>query len=311
MQQKSILLVGVTLVTLLVVVNVTIGTGAHAALQATPTLAPLDDPELGAFDPASVADITLADYPFVPEISENALAIYYAGLEQGNNPHAFAKVGDCMTDHPSFLIPVGEGEYDLGEYASLQTVIDHFITDEVNSFARKSQAAAGGFNSASILDSMWANPEFCEAGESPLSCEFRITQPSVALIMFGTNDVFYLDEAQYDYFLRSIIVETIRNNVLPVLSTFPMRPEFPDKSILYNQIVAKVAQDYDIPLINLWLALDPLPNQGIDPEETTHMTVPESGFACYFIDENMAAGFTVRNLLTLQALEAVLAAATE
>ena len=82
----------------------------------------------------------------------------------------------------------------------------------------ESQAAAGGFNTASILDSMWANPEFCEAGESPLSCEFRITQPSIALIMFGTNDVFYLDEAQYDYFLRSIIVETIRNGTLPIRS---------------------------------------------------------------------------------------------
>lgn len=311
MQQKSILLVGVTLVALLVGVNIAMGTGAQAALQATPTLAPPEDPVLGAFDPAVVADITLADYPLVPEISENALAIYYAGLEQGHKPHAFAKVGDCMTDHPSFLIPVGEGEYELGEYTGLQTVIDHFITDELNSFARKSQAAAGGFNSASILDSMWANPEFCEAGESPLSCEFRITQPSIALIMFGTNDVFYLDETQYEYFLRSIVVETIRSGVLPILSTFPVRPEFPDKSILYNQIVVSIAQDYDIPLINLWLALEPLPNQGIDPEETTHMTVPESGLACYFIDENLAAGFTVRNLLTLQALEAVLEATAE
>ena len=311
MLQKSILLV--VLLSLLVIVGIVFGSGGgvHAALQATPTLAPLPDPVLGEFDPASVADINLAEYPVVPEINDHALALYYNGLEIGHDPHAFVKVGDCMTDHPSFLIPVGEGDYDLGEYTSLQPVIDQFITDDLNSFARKSQAAAGGFNTASILDSMWANPEFCEAGESPLSCEFRITQPSIALIMFGTNDVFYLDEAQYDYFLRSIIVETIRNGTLPILSTFPVRPEFPEKSVLYDQIVVKVALDYDIPLINLWLALDPLPNQGIDPEETTHMTVPESGLACYFIDENMAAGFTVRNLVTLQTLDAVLAAVGE
>jgi hypothetical protein len=311
MQQRSILLA--VLVCLLVMTGIVFGAGggAHAALQATPTLAPLPDPVLSEFDPASVVDINLADYPVVPEIDDYALALFYNGLELGHDPHAFAKVGDCMTDHPSFLIPVGEGDYDLGEYTSLQPVIDQFITDDLNSFARKSQAAAGGFNTASILDSMWANPEFCEAGESPLSCEFRITQPSIALIMFGTNDVFYLDEAQYDYFLRSIIVETIRNGTLPILSTFPMRPEFPEKSVLYNQIVVRVALDYDIPLINLWLALDPLPNQGIDAEETTHMTVPESGLACYFIDENMAAGFTVRNLVTLQTLDALLAAVGE
>ena len=41
------------------------------------------------------------------------------------------------------------------------------------------------------------------------------------------------------------------------------------------------------------------------------MTVPASGAVCAFEDENLAAGFTVRNLLTLQTLEAVLAAAEE
>ena len=216
-----------------------------------------------------------------------------------------------MTHNPYFLIPIGEGLYDLGDYQDLQTVVDYFADADLNSFARESQASAGGFNSASVLDSLWANPEFCEAGETPLECEFRAMQPSIALIMFGTNDVFYLDEQSFDYFMRSIVVETIQNGTLPVLSTFPHRPEFPEKSVLYNQIVAQVAQDYDVPLINLWLALEPLPNKGIDAEDTTHMTVPASGEVCYFIGPNLEAGFTLRNLLTLQALEAVLAAVEE
>jgi hypothetical protein len=75
--------------------------------------------------------------------------------------------------------------------------------------------------------------------------------------------------------------------------------------------VAQIAQDYDVPLINLWLALEPLPNQGIDPVETTHMSVPEDGAVCYFIGPNLQAGFTVRNLLTLQTLDAVLLAADQ
>jgi hypothetical protein len=106
-------------------------------------------------------------------------------------------------------------------------------------------------------------------------------------------------------------VAAIRQDILPVLSTFPQRPEFPEKSVLYNQIVAQIAQDYDVPLINLWLALDPLPNNGIDPDDTTHMSTPADGAACYFIGPNLEAGFTMRNLLTLQALDAVLHAADQ
>jgi hypothetical protein len=35
------------------------------------------------------------------------------------------------------------------------------------------------------------------------------------------------------------------------LSTFPTRPENPAKSRQLNQIVVKVAQDYQVPLLNL------------------------------------------------------------
>jgi hypothetical protein len=284
------------------------GSGVQASDDPTPTLAPLPDPVQDDLDLDVVSAIDLYEYPDVPTISAYAQQVYLQGLAQGSNPHTFIKVGDCMTDNPFFLIPLGEGDYDLGEYTALQPLIDQFIDGDLNSFSRKSQAAAGGFNASSIRDSLWANPEFCEPGETPLGCEMRLMQPSIALIMFGTNDVFYLTEAQFDFFLRSIVVETVRNGALPVLSTFPHRPEFPEKSMLYNQIVVQIAQDYDLPLINLWRALVDLPNQGVDPEETTHMTTPPGGAVCYFIDENLQAGFTVRNLLTLQTLEAVLQA---
>jgi hypothetical protein len=306
MLQKAIFIVGLTLVILLIPFS--FGFTTQAAYQeATPTLAPIPDPVLGEFDPAAVAEIDLADYPLIPEtLSQQAITIYREGLESGNNPHTFIKVGDCMTDTPFFLIPIGEGDYDLGEYESLQPVIDQFIDGELNSFSRQSQAAAGGFNTASILDSMWANPEFCESGETPLSCEFRIMQPSIALVMFGTNDVTSLTEEQFDFSLRSVLAETIRNHTLPILSTFPQRPEFPEKTLLFNQIIVQAALDYDIPLINLWQALDPLPNQGVEPDDTTHMTEPIDGSAANFTAENLQTGFTTRNLLTLQVLDLVL-----
>ena len=312
MLHKQTLAAGCFLLALVITGGALMGGNGALALAPTPTATPLSDPVLADFDPASVADIDLADYPIIPEtISDQALSIYQGGLALGNDPETFAKVGDCMTDNEFFLIPIGDGDVDLGDYADLQAVIDQFSAGENNSFARVSQAAAGGFNTSSILDTMWANPQFCEAGETPLSCEFRAMKPSIALIMFGTNDVYYLDEGQFDYFLRSIIVATIRNGTLPVLSTFPIRPEFPEKSALYNQIVVKVASDYTIPLINLWAALDPLPDHGVDAVDTTHMSEPPDGHAAYFNEANLQTGFTVRNLTVLETLQTVLDAARQ
>lgn len=312
MLNKVLFPAAVGLLMLFVVVGMFVGLGHGVRAADDPTVTPTSivfpDPVQGALDLDAVSTIDLAAYPEVPAISAHAMQVYAQGMAQGSNPRTFIKVGDCMTDNPYFLIPLGEGDYDLGAYVALQPVIDYFIDGELNSFARQSQAAAGGFNASSIRDSLWANPEFCESGETPLGCEIRALQPSIALIMFGTNDVFYLNEELFDFFLRSIVVDTMRNGALPVLSTFPHRPEFPEKAVLYNQIVVQIALDYDLPLINLWRALKELPNQGVDPDETTHMTTPPNGAVCYFIDENMQAGFTVRNLLTLQTLEAVLQA---
>lgn len=311
MRKKTWLWAGVGLIML----GVTLGVmgqgdlGASAAVTATPTVPALEDPVLGSFDPERVADIDLMALPVVPSISENALAIFQAGVAGGRGVQAFAKVGDCMTDNEYFLRPIGTGEYDLSAHDGLQPVIDLYAGASIDPFSRLSQASAGGFNAASVLDSMWANPEFCEAGETPLACEFSVMNPSVALIMFGTNDVQYLSDEQFDYFLRGVIVETIRQGTLPVLSTFPYRPDFPEQSEYYNKIVAQIAADYDIPLINLWRALEPLADHGVDREDPTHLSTPQEASAADFSSNGLEYGFPVRNLLTLQTLDALLQAA--
>ncbi|MGH2524727.1 MAG: hypothetical protein ACRDH2_19645, partial [Anaerolineales bacterium] len=182
---------------------------------------------------------------------------------------------------------------------------------EQDSFATPSLAAASGFNVAGPLDPTWANPEWCQAGESPLACEYRVARPSIALIMFGTNDTTYTEPAAYDYYLRTIVLQTLERDILPVLSTFPTRPENPDKSLLLNQIVIRVASDYDIPLLNLNRALEPLPHHGVNPDDTLRLLAPPDERVDIFDEAHLQAGFTVRNLVTLQALAAVLAAVQE
>jgi len=270
-------------------------------------------PTLGDFDPARVAGIDLEAYPVLPVVTERARTVFAAGREQGLNPRVFAKVGDCMTAAEAFLTPFGSGTYDLSQYSDLQPVLDFFggipargEGFEQDSFANPGLATASGFNAASVLDPTWADPNWCRANESPLACEFRVSQPAFAIIMFGTNDVYYVEPEQFDYHLRNVVLQTLENNVVPVLSTFPGRPEYAEKSLLFNQIIIQIAQDYDVPLVNLWLALKDLPDRGINVDDTIHLTIPDDGQTGALDPAHLEAGYTTRNLVTLQALQVLM-----
>lgn len=297
-----------------------VGVSSAAAFQGEDTSEiDLTPPEPGDFDPESVSEIDVSAYPLMPELTDHAREIYEAGLEAGNNPQVFSKVGDCMTAAEAFLTPFGLDNYDLGDYGDLQDVVDYFDAVparggdwELDSFANPGLATASGFNTASVLDAIWSNPEWCDANESPLSCEYRVSRPLFSLIMFGTNDTFFIEPEFFDYYLRLIVLETINQHIVPVLYTFPTRPEYPEKSELFNQIIIKIAADYDLPLINLWLGLQELPNGGVDEIETIHLTVPADGTSTgVFTEDTLQTGYTYRNLITLQALDVLLDALNE
>jgi hypothetical protein len=179
--------------------------------------------------------------------------------------------------------------------------------EPLDSFANLGLAATSGFNAAGVLDATWADPAWCDADESPLACEVRISNPAFAFVMFGTNDLRSLTPAQFDFYLRQVLVETVNAGVLPIVITFPNQPGHEERSMLYNQVVAQVAMDYRLPLLNLWRAFEPLPDGGIDPAEPTHMTSPASGNAASFTEADLQSGHNLHNLLSLQALDAVVA----
>ena len=291
--------------------------GLLNAQDATPTLEPLPNfaPIVaGDFVESSVSDIDLMAVPLFPTLTKTAHVIFAQGQAAGRNSHIFAKVGDCMTASVEYFLGPYENEgYDLGTHSDLQTVRDYFSVlvggDTIpapeisgSSFGRISIAAETGFNTTSVQDSMWSNPTLCDSDESPLACEYRITQAAYALIMFGTNDVMFFEAEFFDDNLRLIVLATIQENMVPILSTFPIRPDFPEKSILFNQIIVNIAQDYDLPLVNLFAAVDVLPDRGIDVAQPTHLSIPLIS-AGDLTDENLQYGYPVRNLLTLQVLD--------
>ena len=274
--------------------------------QETPTL-----------DLATVSAIKLDDIPILPSLTETAREIYAAGQQSGHNAHMLSKVGDCMTASANFLAPfsIEGGKYDLGLYANLQKVIDYFsaatVSQNYTALTNPGLATTTGYTTVSVQDPIWADPAVCDANESPLGCEYRVSNPAFALIMFGTNDTTFFEPESFNTYLRQIIDQTIQDNIVPILYTFPERPEFPDKSILFNQIVAQIAADYDLPLINLYRALETLPDKGINLADPIHLSSPINDNAGNFTPENLERGYTLRNLLTLQALDVIITGLNE
>jgi hypothetical protein len=280
-------------------------------VEASCKFTPLAAPKLVKLDLAEIGKIDLDTLPLVPEVTDQVQLIYTEGVKKGNNIHVFSKVGDCMTATEDFMRPYAASGYSLGEYESLEAVIKFFAKvpasadGKLDSFANVGLANTSGFNAASVLDPIWADPAVCGTDDS-LSCEYNVSKPGISLIMFGTNDMKSIQPDQFDFYLRRVVVQTANSGIIPILSTFPVQPGLEKESLLFNQITAKIAADYDLPLINLYLGLKPLEHQGVDPVNTTHMTKPENGKAGDLTKEALQYGFNMRNLLTLQTLEVVL-----
>ncbi len=244
---------------------------------------------------ATLAPDAWMQMPAIPSVSDTVRTIYSRGQELGRDPRRFSKAGDCESTTGWYLAEFDRKPvtYRLGEqYEYLQTTIDYYA----GSFLRESVAVRRGANTSSLLTSLWADPTQCEAGESMLACEYRLHNPSVALIAVGSNDVFGVDD--FEGQMRAIIEFTISQGIVPVLSTKADNAEG-DHSI--NAILARLAYEYDIPLWNFWLVVQPLPNHGLQADGV-HLTFGGNIFDDPF---RMEKAWPWRNLTALQVLDAL------
>jgi len=231
-------------------------------------------------------------------------ATFQKGQRLGNNPRVFMKVGDSVTATQPFMTGFGSGNYSLGPYGDLQATIEFFSVSPVNnvpnSFVQTSVAAVNGFVSGAVFDGTWS-PEYC-GKLVPLHCEYDILRPSVAIVLFGGQDLRLFDAALFQANLRKIAVDLKSLGVIPIFTTFPMHPDYRlQETIQFNTVVINVANEHNIPLINLYRALQSLPNGGAKPEDPVHLTQGDNAYS--FNGEEALYGVNVRNLLTLQALD--------
>jgi lysophospholipase L1-like esterase len=119
----------------------------------------------------------------------------------------------------------------------------------------------------------------------------------LALIMMGSNDALSRRKG-FETYMRQIIEYTLQQGVIPILATKADNLEG-DNSI--NRTIALLAHQYDVPLWNFWLAVQPLPDHGLQ-NDGVHLTFAKN----HFDDPlDLQSAWPIRNLTALQVLDAV------
>ncbi len=240
---------------------------------------------------------------------EAARAVFLRGQQMGSRADVFSKVGDSITVSGHMLHPISRGLYQLGDFIYLQPVIDYFSAATArssDSFGNTSLAAGVGWSAAAVLDSAYADSELCLPDEPPLSCEYRLVRPALALIMFGTNDVGYRPPAAYRADLERIVQISINAGVLPVLSTLPLRVGYEAQVEQFNQIVRETALAHQMPLWDYARAMATAGRLGLD-DDGVHPSIPARGYegAADFRTWNLHSGYVLRNLTALHVLDVI------
>lgn len=272
-----------------------------------------------------VAQAVLAEQPPVVPLIDPAMKaqlrkIYKNGLSTGNRAAVFAKVGDSVTRNAFFLKDIGCGIEVLANHEHLAPTIRYFRgigfpdsyttawCGEANSFSRDSYASSNGWTANDPLK-RFSNPasECPPPHDNPLRCEIHLVKPSIALIMFGTNDVEKNDPALFRSRLTRVVQETIVDGVVPVISTIP--PRLDNETIgarvpQYNQIIQEIAETLQVPLWNYWFSLQTAINYGVD-NRGIHPSVLNGSESAVFTSEGLRYGFNLRNFTALEVLKKV------
>ncbi len=229
--------------------------------------------------------------PGLPTIHARHRQIYRNSVRFGKDLNLFTVVGDCNSMPAVYLRRVANGDFDTSRLdPRLQSVVQRFE----QSFGRISLAAEGGFGAAAMMDPTWANGALCDvkSGMGPFACELWVSRASVVFIALGTQEQYTWRDFEKHY--RPLIEHALEKGVLPILVTKADDIETASgaPSGYINDIIRRLAREYDVPLLDFHLATRDLPNFGLvdEGDKDFHLS---------------AAGMDRRILMTLLALAAL------
>jgi hypothetical protein len=252
-----------------------------------------------------------------PAVSSHLEKIANRGTRVGNQPGVFAKIGDSITASPSFLEALACRRPQLGEWSELRGTLEFFATTPVppgseeplcavsNSYSRVGVAAVPGWRAVDALAMLEASPE-CQALPA-VSCELQLLHPSVALIMFGTNDLEDFTAVQFRRDLARVIRLVSSAGTIPVISTIPPRAtrRFSPRVARFNEEIAALAENRALPLWNYWRQMvEPgVPHLGLGDDGVHPSALCPPCTAIDFRSAGLRQGYALRNLGALLVLD--------
>jgi hypothetical protein len=174
-----------------------------------------------------------------------------------------------------------------------------------NSYSRVGVAAVPGWRAVDALSRLEASPE---CGDLPaVSCELQQLRPSVALIMFGTNDLTDFSAVQFRRDLARVVRLVAEAGTIPVLSTIPPRARqpFSERVARFNAEIAALAENRALPLWNFWRELvEPgVPHLGLSGDGVHPSVLCPPCTAIDFRPTGLRQGYALRNLGALRVLD--------
>jgi hypothetical protein len=239
------------------------------------------------------------------------------GKAYGNRPGVFAKIGDSITASPSFLQSLACLTPQFGTWGELRGTLEFFGRTAVppgaeesrcpvsNSYSRLGVAAVAGWRAVDALTPTESLPE-CQ-GVPAVSCELQTLRPSVALIMFGTNDLEDFTAVGFRRDLARVTRLVSEAGTIPVISTIPPRaqPRFSPRVARFNTEIAALAENRALPLWNFWrqMAAPGVSESGLSEDGVHPSVLCPPCTAVDFRSGGLRYGYNLRNLGALLVLD--------
>lgn len=219
----------------------------------------------------------------------------------------FMKVGASSTVSPASLFCFETDDTtDLGDHEALGPALAYYRGGDAagsNPFGRTTLAAQTGRSAQWVID----------GAPSPLSEEWDAVSPRVALVHYGTNDMnlgITHGSAMIPFHeaMMALVDDLLARGTVPVLFGITRRADNPTAQLWvesYNAAIRGMAQSRQIPFVDLYAAIDPLPDNGLSGDGIHLHTF--SGGACVLTEEGLQWGFNMRNRVALEGLDRTMA----
>jgi len=242
--------------------------------------------------------------PLTAYVVENLRAI--AAIDETRQDDVFAKIGASSLDSSRMLTCFAGDEVDRA-LMSAESVdaLDLFLGGDAGGedpFSRDAISAVSGKTAAWVID----------GDPSPLEQELSETHPRFGLIEYGTNDMgmgstYGSAMIPFADALVTLVDTLIFAGVIPVLHTNRARLDSvsADQWVeTYNAVIRGVAQGRQVPLLDQFGLLEPLPDFGLGSDGLHMSAYKEDGVpqTCRFHTEGLTYGYNARNLATMDAL---------